>query len=432
MMHTDSELDMTGLPPFLSETTPSSYNYFDQLYDFPVSFSLSEVFDEYVSAKPRTHAIFIEGIVKFTVIANLSSEERTFFYGHQFLGLYYPSNITALWNSISNETMYPSSFYTLAPKDWVSSSGDGSLILIYNGSSPSRALNQLIKGPTVIDCGMFCQLGIWFGIRYMLGDAPFDEIFGRQPFVITQYLFNGITDEAQPYAGFTLYPFHSHTTEININKIQVFYATNCMEYQLKHPGGECNGEHCLILNGGYYIFDPGSGRTQSLDRSTINHLLLQAFNQEQDSNDAAQMALFRSDPDRIHNKNNMRFSDLECIAHQYRFAQTTMDFLMSTQEHDSLRFLTFELDLFLTWLDQLKEGIQEELALTSLPESHQLESKNKTSNYPRFVNYTSNTFNQLFFKAGRNQHKSSLIQNGVIVSRIIEIGSQTDNARPIL
>jgi hypothetical protein len=51
-------------------------------------------------------------------------------------------------------------------------------VLFYNETKPfNQALNRLILGPTIVDCGMCSALVVWFVIRYVLGDDWSDRLF---------------------------------------------------------------------------------------------------------------------------------------------------------------------------------------------------------------------------------------------------------------
>lgn len=142
---------------------------------------------------------FTEGILAFTSVANMSSSERKHYFGSSYAGLHYPKDFAALWNQ-EHRGDFTGLKLTgkICPALWEYNSEAGMLILSYTGSSPSIALNQLLKGPTLIDCGMFCQLSIWFGMRYVLGDARFDQLFSHSAMHITQFNYDPITDPLKP------------------------------------------------------------------------------------------------------------------------------------------------------------------------------------------------------------------------------------------
>ena len=87
---------------------------------------------------------------------------------------------------------------SLCPQGWDYVHEEVYMAFLYKGRTPAEALDSFVKGPSVIDCGMFTQLGIWFGIRHMLGNDKFNQLFGNAPFYITQLNYSGVTDPKKP------------------------------------------------------------------------------------------------------------------------------------------------------------------------------------------------------------------------------------------
>src|SRR3990167_6601987 len=212
---------------------PKAIKYLQVLHQQSPSPQLLEYLSSLAMPKEETLYIFIEGIQKFTRIANLNSTERKEFYGNEFCGVHYNNDLAALWNSqlttmipavssllsVEKKTAVLAETVTspdvikshqlnfLCPFEWDYNLTESRLVLVYKGNSPSVALDNLLQGPTVIDCAIFCQLSIWFGIRYMLGNAVFDEAFGKGPFYLTQVLYNSIEAPSKPSLGNPLYSF---------------------------------------------------------------------------------------------------------------------------------------------------------------------------------------------------------------------------------
>ncbi len=116
------------------------------------------------------------------------------------------------------------------------------------GKDLSAGLDALLQGPTVIDCGMFCQLSLWFGIRYLIGNAVFNRLFGQAPFYVTQLLYEPIKDPSKPALGNPLYSFFepvSDQADVQKAPLGIEYITNHKFYAYKHPGGHYIGENCL-------------------------------------------------------------------------------------------------------------------------------------------------------------------------------------------
>lgn len=160
------------------EIHPARAHFFS-LHSKPASAELSKFLDLFRKPKALTEALIIEGVQHFIRIANLTPAERLNFYGSQYNGLYYNNDLAKTWNDSSSDKSDKIEAYKLnytCVSDWDYRESKESAALIYRGNTPSRALDELLKGPTVIDCGMYCQLSLWFGIRYVLGDEQFDAL----------------------------------------------------------------------------------------------------------------------------------------------------------------------------------------------------------------------------------------------------------------
>lgn len=189
--------------------------YFRQLQMTAPSIQLKEFLSSFTEPKSIDSETFAEGVKKFIQLANSnpldqkSSQGRKALYGTIYSGLHYNNDLVKLWNAAHTgyEPIKASHLTTLVPSGWDSTLQDGFITLIYKGQQPAQALDELVKGPTVIDCGMFTQLSLWFGLRYMLGNERFNQCFGRTSFFITQSVYNGIEDSNKPFSGNPLYSF---------------------------------------------------------------------------------------------------------------------------------------------------------------------------------------------------------------------------------
>ena len=187
--------------------------YLLQLQGQASSPQLQKFLSNFVEPKSIIHENFVEGVRKFIELANSKpigkENNRKALYGTIYSGLHYSNDLVKLWNAehFHQEPVKASDVTTLAPLGWDSILQDGFKTLIYKGQNPAQALDDLVKGPTVIDCGMFTQLSLWFGIRYMLGNERFNQSFGRAPFFITQIVYNSIKERSKPFSGNPLYSF---------------------------------------------------------------------------------------------------------------------------------------------------------------------------------------------------------------------------------
>lgn len=245
----------------LSKKIHPAIKYFRELQRTSSSPQLETFLSNFAEPKSVDSKIFMEGVKKFIGLANSNpldkEHNRKTLYGNIYSGLHYNNDLVKLWNAehLDHEPIKASQVTTLAPSGWDSILQDDFITLIYKGQQPAQALDELVKGPTVIDCGMFTQLSLWFGIRYMLGNERFNQCFGRAPFFITQNVYNSIENSNKPYSGNPLYSFLSDKIT-DVASVRVKHLTNTPLYPLKHPGGNYGGENCIVIGEQYYIFDP--------------------------------------------------------------------------------------------------------------------------------------------------------------------------------
>lgn len=253
--------------------------YLRQLHAETPSDKFVRCLSSLATGKKYSLEVFIAGVETFTQIANLSPSERAAFYGNSFAGLYDNNDLAKLWNRSSSETIEAYRLNLICPHEWDYQLEDCYQTLVYKGDKPSAALDKLLQGPTVIDCGMFCQLSIWFGIRYMLGDDVFNDLFGRTPFYLTQLVYNPIESPFKPYTGNPLYPFFQQDSseQEKTSDVYITHVKNHEHYQLKHPGGNYGGDNCVVLRGTYTIFDTMLENTSGLNRNDIKRLLIRAL-----------------------------------------------------------------------------------------------------------------------------------------------------------
>ena len=256
--------------------------YFKNLQDVAASENLAAFLADFAKPKSIDTTTFTIGVKKFIALANSNPLDQQYgrkaLYKNIYAGLHYSNNLVNLWNAenISSEQITKSQITTLAPSSWDYTIQDGFLTLIYKGTQPAEALDELVKGPSIIDCGMFTQLSLWFGLRYILGNERFNHCFGRTPLFITQFLYHAIEDNNQPYHGNPLYTFLSNPTEITTAAVNIKYIQNTPLYRVKHPGGTANGENCIVIGEQYYMFN--NSLTDSMTVTDILHWLRQEFN----------------------------------------------------------------------------------------------------------------------------------------------------------
>ena len=255
---------------------------------------LDHTLAKFAAAKEPTAAHFKEGVRHFSDLVNMLPEARAQVYGSRFSGLYIPNDLAHVWNEqcLPYQQVVAHSLDTLKPKEWQIIAKDQCTALEYFGPTPAAALNSLLKGPAVIDCGMFCQLGIWFGIRFILGDDAFNERYRNQSFLITRFIYQG-TKEGKAHLGNPLFDFF--TSERLADSVGIEHVFNVQKYSLKHPGGAYGGQNCLVIDAGYCIFNPLSSQ-KYLTRGEVVTQLLEAYNAPPDIHDADTCAILKRNP----------------------------------------------------------------------------------------------------------------------------------------
>jgi hypothetical protein len=132
---------------------------------------------------------FIEGANTF---AKLCGPARVQYYDNPLKGLRSANSFTKLWDETYPEepiTLWNWDIRHQCPASWSNGLEGVRCFLTYRGEGAlSQGLNELIQGPTTLDCGMFCQLLLWMAIHYLVGDGLFDRLFkfGQGHLALTQ------------------------------------------------------------------------------------------------------------------------------------------------------------------------------------------------------------------------------------------------------
>lgn len=265
---------------------------------------------QFSSPKAPTVANFKAGVELYTRIANMLPSDRVISYGTVYGGLYTNNHLAELWNRnrATKERIAPHGLDSIAPDVWEIIAEDHTMALRYSGSSPASGLDQLLLGPSVIDCGMFCQLGIYFGLRYVLGDRAFDAHFGEKPLLVTRFLYEGESESKKAHIANPLFAFFEKEP---MDSVFIEHVFNHPMYPLKHPGGNCGGQNCLVIGENYHIFEPLTDDT-SLPRDKVIEQLLAAYNAEPDQHDQDALIVFG-------NKDNVDFFQ-SCYGSIYQFS----------------------------------------------------------------------------------------------------------------
>lgn len=333
---------------------PAATAHFNALKAQAPSPQLTELLSVFTEPKTINLETFTTGVKTFIRLANASVQDksRETLYGSNYLGLHYSTELVRLWNAATNDgsTITTSDVDSLAPASWNSTDKDEYKILIYEGQQPAQALDELVKGPATIDCGMFIQLSFWFGIRYMLGNERFNCVFGKAPFFITQFNYHAIKSPDRPHCGNPLFPFLSPKEIAPDGSILVKYLRNTPLYISKHPGENDNGKNCIVIRGKYTIFNPGLARTQDLEASAVPNMLREAFNQEQTQNDRDCLVFYASHPYAVSDwHGGILYEEVIKVAESLKDKQLTEEEFAKIEQYSGSE-LAFDLNKFSAWL----------------------------------------------------------------------------------
>ncbi len=339
-------------------------SYLRSLQQTNPSSKLKAFLADFNEPRPIDAKTFAEGVKKFIQLANLnpldekSEHGRKAFYGNSYLGLAYANDLVKLWNRscADNETIQASRVCNLAPFMWDSVCPNGVSTLIYKGRQPAQALDELVKGPTAIDCNVFAQLSLWFGIRYLLGNKQFNQYFGRAPFFVTRVVYQEIEDSDQPDFGNPLYSFLAAKGQAVMPAVTVKYVANTPLYSLKKPGGTHSGENCIVIDDQYSIFGPCLPDTQGLTEAAVLKLLHQAFNEERAQYVVDRLAVYESQREKLDRRFNVTYGDLILAAEALKDKKLTAEEFVAEAEQDPSLELTFDFHKFLTWLQRMKSN----------------------------------------------------------------------------
>lgn len=375
--------------------------YFRRLQKAAPSIQLAAFLSSFTEPKLIDPETFTEGVKKFIQLANSnpldqkSSQGRETFYGNSYSGLHYKNDLAKLWNAAhsNDEPIKALDVAALSPSKWDSVRQDGFFTLIYKGQQPAQALDELVKGPTVIDCGMFTQLSLWFGLRYMLGNERFNHCFGRTPFFITQGVYQRIEDSNKPFAGNPLYSFLAKKEIATISSVTVKHLSNTPLYRVKHPGGHYGGANCIVIGDQYYIFDPHLESAQGITKSRVLNLLRDVFNEAWQPYDIDHLSLYAQTPEAFHPMFLLTYGQLNEEAQKLRDKTLSEEEFSHVEQSPELE-LTFDLHQFLIWLQRVENTLQpDSIDYSPQPIDHSLMPKELLDSIP-FENRTSMDFSK--------------------------------------
>lgn len=333
---------------------------FHKLHNAAASPHLSKYLKSLKRPKKYSMKTFITGINKFNRIANLSYAKRENLYNSKFSGLHYCNDLVDLWNHNNDEPIKANQIICTVPKRWWDYRlKDYFLYLVYNGKNPCKALDKLLQGPTVIDCSMFCQLSIWFAIRYMIGNRLFNQLFGGQPFYLTQVAFNRTQSLDKPYMRNPLMPF---LNLIDFDKressVCIKSIFNHTQYQFKHPGGVDQNENCIVIGDLHNIFAPNEKLSLNLTKAEVENYLLESFNKPLDHHDREKIKAYSTHHSAsVHPVFKLTYGELIYLSRLYANKKISKrEWSMNSKERSHAMFnLSFDYQKFSTWITLQKK-----------------------------------------------------------------------------
>ncbi|KAK2666609.1 hypothetical protein RAB80_017726 [Fusarium oxysporum f. sp. vasinfectum] len=117
-------------------------------------------------------------------LASICGPEPAKYYKNPLKGLHSIDSFKKAFNQAYPQhpiTPWDSDMQLQCPLSWsirFEQTTDWSVVLTYETEGPiTQGLDDLFNGPTVLDCGMWCQLLLWMMIRFLLGDDLFNKAF---------------------------------------------------------------------------------------------------------------------------------------------------------------------------------------------------------------------------------------------------------------
>lgn len=229
-------------------------------------------------------------ISALTIIMNNPKEE--------FSGVWYPDDLKEFFLKKSEEM--PEDYWSgYASSDYFNRTGFFTFEL-KDGKSASEAINVLIAGPSVLDCGNATQLAYYKAILDVIGSEKFDTLFSSKilRLKITQ---NGITDSEAPIYYFSDYTFASKKNfsagEIGkrpLNIGETCYFQGIKFYTIKHPAGFSNGWNVIYVgnNESEEQLFIAHGFELPMTEKEINKLLVELYNEKRTAEDERYIAKY--------------------------------------------------------------------------------------------------------------------------------------------
>jgi RHS repeat-associated protein len=106
-------------------------------------------------------------------------------------------------------------------------------VLIYKGNDPAKAIEQLEKGPSKLECTSMTQLCMWWALKETLGDEEFNRRFKNQEIKLGPAAMEG--------------PWKTALSSTEMPGDWVYFS-NFPDYSEYHPTGFWSGENAICLS----------------------------------------------------------------------------------------------------------------------------------------------------------------------------------------
>ena len=167
------------------------------------------------------------------------------------------------------------------------------MVLTYHGEGPfTEGLNELMMGPTTVECGIWCPLAFWFATRYTFGVTKVLSSFRLEngQFKLTQECYCPMNKEGTD--GNLLFPFYDHPslyrrmTDLpeSQTRIQIKAIFNHPKYLLRHPAGHARLLNVIQIGDSYIAFDPEPSQP-TFSLKELQHTRLEAYKRPRDDFD---------------------------------------------------------------------------------------------------------------------------------------------------
>ncbi|KZL86235.1 hypothetical protein CI238_13162 [Colletotrichum incanum] len=338
------------------EKTQERAEILSELHDALPTSNLQAYFADLKSRPPAWDIeTFIEGAM---VLSDLIGHKRAAYYDNPLKGPHSLNSFTQSWNKMHSQhpiTMWDQDIRRQCPPTWFNGLIDDNWVLSYRGEAPlSQGLNELLQGPTTLDCGMWCQFLLWMSLRYLIGDELFDSWIplknGR--FALTQMWGDPMNDNGT--IGSLLYSFYDEHGQDSQARIQTRTVSNHPTYSMKHPGGMGSLQNVTQVDGRNLVFDP-SAPQNVLSETELKQKLLDDFNAPQDSADLEKQLLYKLHPSLVHPHFHPKtFGTLAEEAEKHANDVLDED-EWSVRQEDDVLCLDFNLPRLVSWIQQNKK-----------------------------------------------------------------------------